>query len=280
MKFLPAPALLLVASLSIVHAQSVPSSSSREQVIAGGKTINLPAPAGFKRTDGSNSEADRILRAALPSANRMLAFFEPEVSDDPASGRSFNVQVLREIEGVEIDGGAFAAIKMRSKLELSKTMPSLHQEVNKLQGNLANAIENEIGVDTRLSMNDMVVLEFSEDAPDCFGFTMAMNVAAQVGGFTDKSRSVVATMLVPVNGRLLYLYANSDYKSEADRLWAESAVKQWKDAVLSANPRAASPGVTLPTFKNGPQAIIIGGVAGALLGLAGAISRKKQPRMN
>ncbi len=87
------------------------------------------------------------------------------------------------------------------------------------------------------------------------------------GTMPSKEKIVVASMIVPVNGRLIYLYANADLKSEADRQWVEKAVKTWCDAVVAANPRVEGPPASTSIFDGVGRSAIIGAIVGALGGL-------------
>ena len=110
------------------------------------------------------------------------------------------------------------------------------------------------------------------------GFTMAMNVAAQAGaaagGEQVKAKLVVASMIVPVNGRLIYLYANSVFNSPADRQWAESAVQAWRDSLLAVNPRVQ--GFDFADLGKFGKSGLIGAGLGALLGIILIILRKSR----
>ena len=103
---------------------------------------------------------------------------------------------------------------------------------------------------------------------------MAMNIAATAGDNAIKGKLVVASMIVPVNGRLIYLYANADLKSEADRQWAEKAVMAWRDVVVAANPRVEGPPGNTSIFDGVGRSALIGAIVGGCIGLFAMLFKK------
>ena len=103
------------------------------------------------------------------------------------------------------------------------------------QGNRRLAPED---IDAALNLADAAFVGYFRDTPTSLGVTMAMKVA---GSGAAPERFVVAFVMTPVNGRLLNLYANARYTTEADRTWAENAVSTWADATVAANPRVTGP---------------------------------------
>ena len=85
---------------------------------------------------------------------------------------------------------------------------------------------------------------------------------------------VSPSLIVPVNGRLIYLYANTTYKSPADQQWAEKSVLAWRDAVMAVNPRVEGPEADKSSAYKLGKAAGFGLVGGLVGGLALWIIRK------
>ncbi len=266
--------LLFAIALSS-HGQESAKPTPREDVDVGGRKIKLPTPVGFQRVDGLNAESDRMLESMLPASNRYLARFEAPKYNTAEKGHSFNAQVLRTLENREIGDRTFGEMKQQTKAELDKVMENIRQEVAKISGKAEKAFQDATVADAALSVSDVAVLGYFDDSPNSLGFTMAMNVAAKAGDNAIKGKIVVASMIVPVNGRLIYLYANADLKSEADRQWVEKAVKTWCDAVVAANPRVEGPPASTSIFDGVGRSAIIGAIVGALGGLFAMLYKKK-----
>ncbi|WP_395737222.1 hypothetical protein [Prosthecobacter sp.] len=279
MRLHAALALLLCFSLNPTYGQDALKPLSRDEIAVGARTIKLPAPVGYARVDGLDAEKDRMLNAMLPASNRYLARFEPAPSNTAASGRSFNAQVLRSLESREIGDRTFADMKQQTKAELDQAQETIRQELAKASGKAEKAFQDATTADAALSVSDAAVLGYFDDAPASLGFTMAMNVAAKTGVQDIKSKLVTAGMIVPVNGRLIYLYANTDLKTEADRKWAEQSVTAWRDTVLAANPRVEGPAVRTSVFKSVGRSAIMGAIVGgaaALVAMLAVLFRKKK----
>ncbi|WP_395716743.1 hypothetical protein [Prosthecobacter sp.] len=273
------PARLLVifvfAAVHLCHAETV-KPQARDDDSVGGRMIKLPPPTGFQRIDGLNPEKDRLLESMLAASNRYLARFEPLQANAADASRSFNAQVLRSLENREIGDRTFAEMKQQTKKELDQARATIEAEIAKLKGKAEKAMQDATGADAALSVSDLAVLGYFGETPNSLGFTMAMNVEARAGDNTNKLKGVIASMIVPVNGRLIYLYANADFKSQADRQWAEKAVTDWRDAVLAANPRVEGPPASRSIFDGVGRSAIIGAIAGVIGGLVAMLLRKKR----
>lgn len=268
--------LFVVFSLCFLpcRGQDAPNSASREVVDVGGQKIKLPPPAGFERIDGLNPEADRLVESMLGASNRYLARFDPPKTNTADTGRSFNAQVLRSLESREIGDRTFAEMKQQTMAEIDKARETISQEIEKQLGNAQKKLQDASGTDAALSVSDVAVLGYFDDSPNSLGFAMAMNVAAKEGGNDAKLKAVVATMIVPTNGRLIYLYANADFKSEADRQWAEKSVMAWRNAVVAANPRVEGPPASTSIFDGVGNSAVIGAIVGAVGGLLVMLFKK------
>lgn len=274
MRFILPLFVVLLFSLLPCRGQDAPKSASREEVVVGGQKIKLPPPAGFERIDGLNPEADRLVESMLGASNRYLARFDPLKTNTADTGRSFNAQVLRSLESREIGDRTFAEMKQQTMAEIDKARETISQEIEKQLGNAQKKLQDASGTETALSVSDIAVLGYFDDSPNSLGFTMAMNVAAKEGGNDAKLKAVVATMIVPTNGRLIYLYANADLKSEADRQWAEKAVMAWRNTVVAANPRVEGPPASNSIFDGVGRSTIIGAIVGAVGGLFAMLFKK------
>jgi len=267
--------VFLLAAAQLCHADAT-KPQTRDDVSVGGRTIKLPPPAGFERIDGLNKEKDRLVESMLAASNRYLARFEPLKTNAADTGRSFNSQVLRSLENREIGDRTFAEMKQQTKKELDQAKAAIDAEVAKAKGKAEKAMQDATGADAALSVSDVAVLGYFSETPNSLGFTMAMNLAAQSGDHAIKVKGVIASMIVPVNGRLIYLYANADFNSAADRQWAENAVTAWRDAVLAANPRVEGPPAHRSIFDGVGRSAIFGAIAGAIGGLVAMLLKKKR----
>ncbi len=244
--------------------------------MVGGRTIKLPAPAGFERIDGLNPEVDRMVEGMLPASNRYLARFDPPKNSASDQGRSFNVQVMRSLENREIGDRTFGDIKQQTKAEIEKAQETIRQEIAKVRGKAEKAFQDATDADAALSLSDVVMLGSFDDSQSSLGFTMALNIAAKAGDKSVKSKLVIASMIVPVNGRLIYLYANADFNSAADRAWAEQAVTAWRDIVVAANPRVEGPKAGGFDFSRIGRSGLIGAVIGGVVALVMMLFKKKK----
>jgi len=267
--------VFLFAAVQLCHADAT-RPPTRDDASVGGRTIKLPPPPGFERIDGLNADKDQLVESMLAASNRYLARFEPIKTNAADTDRNFNAQVLRSLENREIGDRTFSELKQQTKKELDQAKATVETEIAKVKGKAEKAMQDATGADAALSVSDLAVLGYFGETTNSLGFTMAMNVAAKAGDNAIKVKGVIASMIVPVNGRLIYLYANADFKSDADRQWAEKAVTEWRDAVLAANPRVEGPPASRSIFDGVGSSAIIGAIAGAIGGLVAMLLKKKR----
>ena len=152
---------------------------------------------------------------------------------------------------------------------------TLDAEIKKLIASGNGKLAGQFGADIALSVSDTAVLGFFDAAPSSLGFSMAMKVGAKSAGIPPIKR-LVAAMMTPVNGRLLNIYAYSDYESEADRQWAEKAVMAWRDAIREANPKVQGPSAGGFGFGQVGRSAMIGGIIGGVIGLLVWLFKRKK----
>lgn len=271
--------LLLVfsAGLPLTHSQEA-AAANRREVDVGGRKIFIPPPAGFERIDGLNPEEDRVVAAMLSASNRYLARFGPSKLNTADAERSFSAQVMRKLEKVEVGESTFIEAKKQTRAELDQMQATLRQEMEAKVAEAEKRRRDETGADVALSVGDVAVLGYFDDSPESFGFTIAMNLAEknEVGSTTVKV--VAAGLIVPVNGRLIYLYANADFNSPADQQWVERSVLAWRDAVLAVNPRMQGPSGRGPLFEGVGRSTLIGAVVGGCAALILVLFKKRKKR--
>lgn len=247
------------------------SPAPRAEVEVGGRKIQLPAPPEFGRVDGLDAEKDSLMESMLPATNRYLARFDPLEGDSADKGRSFNAQVLRSLEYNDIGDRTFRDVKQELKMELDKAQDQIRKEIAKISNRTEKTLQDATDTDAAFSVGNVAILGYFDDSSSCLGFTMAMNVTVKVSEQEEKHKVVAAAMIVPVNGRLVSLYANADYASEDDRKWVERAVTAWRDQVVSANPRMDGPPGKTRLVDVLKRSGFVGGIAGALAGAVGAL---------
>lgn len=247
--------------------------SANATVTIGNKTIVVPAPAGFVRSDGIDPEIDRAEAAMLPETNRrLIAFSTPEKVEcvqnrlPGALERNFDCQIPRNLENRDVGEQAFKDARVKLRAEIEKLKLKVNEFIKPFikQGN--QRLSDQFGVDAALTVSDTAVLGVFDDTPTSLGFSMAMKVGRQTDANEAPEKWLTACIVVPVNGRLIYLYSSSPYQAEGDRIWAEQAVSAWRDAVVNANPRIAGPTRGGFDFTAAYRSGVIGGVIGGLVG--------------
>ena len=287
MKMHPLFAVLSLTVASLATAAPEAAATGDEVIQVGSRGIKVPVPAGYVRCDGIYDDWDKLTQSMLPQTNRMLATYGTPADHEllqskhsPSYDTNYNLQILREFENQELGERTFADLRGQFKGELQKVQADTERQIQQAIAKGNRAIKEHYGVDDMLKISNTVVLGFFEESDTALGFTMAMNInVKQASGETATSRSVVAAIMAPVNGRLLFLYATRPFKGAEDQSLAEHSVATWRDIVLAANPRVQGPSARWFDWSKVSRATLIGvltGAAiGAIIGLLAFLKRKR-----
>ena len=257
-------------------------------VDVGGRKIVFPAPEGFAQSNGIDLNWDKTFLTLLPQTNHLLVTMNTteevaglKAGKIPGSARTYNAQIVRQVEKTEIGDQTFSKVRGEIKSGIMETRAKMDAEIKKA----LSSGKAKLGiVDQALEISDSAILAFFEDTPTGLGFTMVAKLQTNKGTPEEKSeKMVVAALMIPVNGRLINLYANATYRNDDDLTWVQNAVKSWRDSVVAANPRVQG-----PDYQPGGQGfmgfdlgrITSGMLIGAAVGLAIAIFKWITTRKN
>lgn len=278
---------LLFVLASLVCASGLNAQSPEPfNLEIGGRTVKVPAPAGFVRCDGIDEKWDNAMKSVLPASNRMLATFGTAEDQDllrkgtPSDYlRNFNIQTIRTTESLEIGERTFSDLRGQIKKELLAMQSKIETEVKKLAGQGNKHLQDNYGVNAALSISDTAVLGFFEETGASLGFTMVMKVGISTpDGKREESRAVGACVMAPVNGRLIALYSTAPYTGEPSQKEVESTVQAWRDAIVAINPKVQGPAGGFDWEKVLRQTIIGAGI-GLLVGIGMWVAKKfKRPQ--
>lgn len=264
--------LLPLISLFLLPASAL-ADEITESIDVGGRVLKIPAPAGgFVRCDGVNADWDKAMASMQVASNRTLVNYGTQADQDalragsaPDYSKNFNVQVIRQLEAKEIGTDTFAGLKDQTAKEVKAAIAKAEKEINEAMASGSREISDQYGVDAALKVSDTAMLGIFRDDAQALGFTMALKLSVSTPKGTEVTKSVVASMMQPVNGRLLLFYATQPYASEADRKEAETSVKAWADAVFAANPQVKGPPAKRGLFDGVGRSGLIGAISGLVV---------------
>lgn len=254
-----------------------------DSISVGGRSLVILQPQeGYLRCDGIDAIWDKFYNSMLPASNRLLAFYGPPeqqaaIRDGTyaSASRNFTIQSIRAIEFQEFGTAAFTELKTQMREELASMKESLDAEVKKAIADGNSRVTKDFGADPGISISDTAMLGIFQDNETSLGFTMMVSGGSASPKSEEKSKSVVAGLMVPVNGRVLMLYSTMEYHGNTDRLEAERSVKAWADAIVAANPIVKG-GETAGRgfFDGGGRAAAIGAGVGLVYGLFMVVKKR------
>lgn len=241
----------------------------------GSRSLDIPAPSGFEPVSKDLPQIFDVSQAYLPPGNRLVeAYIKPEAKAELAAGnpqdldRYFQLQVLRQVDGVAISNEDFAANMAQVEAEIAKLAPTLDKQAADLASSGNKAVKDQYGADANVSLSDVQYDGvFKRESWGVF-FSMGSNVATGPG--TEK-RVIGGTAIVMVKQQLLYLYCFADESGPDARRWAQESVVAWAEAIRVANgesssSEAAAEPETLAGTPARSSGVMRGAVVGALIG--------------
>ena len=234
--------ILLFYLLQLIVIQPALSASSVVETV-GGTPITVPAPPGFTDPSSISKDLQSVGEAMTPPTNRLLALFisEPDIKR-VSSGKSatlsryFMAQTMRKLESTNVSVRDF--VKLREMFK-QQQRDLLERHKSKSQQNI-DAASKELGRKYQDPSFAMKVGEISPlgvflDGDTSVGMAALIKYSFVIDGKTEETPMAMAMTIALVKGRIIYLYAYSTYKSNADAEWVRSVSRQWMSSVASFN---------------------------------------------
>ena len=242
MRTLATMRILLFCLLQLIAIQPAVSASSVVEIV-GGIPITVPAPPGFSDPSSISKDLRGVGEAMTPPTNRLLALFisEPDIKR-VASGKSatlsryFMAQTMRKLESTNVSARDF--VKLREMFK-QQQRGLLESSKSKSQQNI-DAASKELGRKFQdpsfaVKVGEILPLGVFHEADTSVGMVALTKYRFVIDGKTEETPMAMAMMIALVKGRIIYLYAYSAYKSNADAEWVRSVSRQWISSVASVN---------------------------------------------
>lgn len=225
-------------------------------VQVGGKTIDIPAPAGFHEISELSPETMRLVEKAVPPDNRLLAAFVSEgdlerimKGEVPEYRRYMMVQVFRKFEQMTISGSQFAQFADKARREQGTLSEESKAKTQRLVNQAGREILEGYDLAADIRIGEPVSLGVFVDKSDTIAY--ATLTKYQVATEESKQDVVLASAgcFVNVKSKILYLYIFGRYDDSKDLEWVRTTSGQWADQILRANPGATT--TSSPPIVNG-----------------------------
>lgn len=279
MKNFPLP-LFCALLLGLGESQAV-------EIKMGSTSLTVPAPDGFEFLDGNTPYA-KLSERFVPAANIQYAIFltkqDAEVAvkgGNPAPDRWFYVQASRALIDRPVTIAEFAEMKQIISTENEKILRQVEREMPDFVAKVNKGIAEDFKVDPRLSVNQMVPLPPHLKQERAMAYSALMSVNANgPDGKPVKTDSAMTIAFAHLKGKILFFYAKG---GKEDLEWTREQSKKWVEAVIAANPSVGevARSEAAPSHGSGFDwsgiwgKVIIGAVAGAIIGGLSTLFRKK-----
>jgi hypothetical protein len=224
--------------LSIVIATSFTALNAKETIahapmsyVVGGTPILIPPPSAEFGELGDDARG--IVDLYVPTQNRLIAAFYPtdqlallKKGKGKLYSRNGLVEVSRRGEFTNYTAESFQELTQSIDKKLSTSMGPYESDAqNQLNRRLQQLNQGEITLDQPTQLGIL----FSKQG----AYAFASAAPAQLDGAT--STRLIATILICVKSRVIFVYLSDLYKGQETVKWARALSEEWADAILLAN---------------------------------------------
>lgn len=246
------------------------------------ETFEVPAPAGFEEVVSISDDVRRFAESITPAGNRLLAAFLPDEQvrqlrngEAPEWRRYMLVQVQQRMEAMAFTAPEFDELK-RHLAEQQATLAARTelQPEDLLRDDEAEGAEG--AAEEGVRVDAIVPGGIFADTERLMSIATLTRYRVSKSSDTYTTVVVSGTNLLRLSDKLLFLYVYSTYRGGDDLSWVKQASATWADAVLAANPGAA-------TSDGGPTGgsrdlIVALGVVVAVLAVAFVVLAARRTR--
>lgn len=236
--------LLMAACGLFLAAGGAAAADAGYQVPIGRTLVELPVPPGFVEPSRSVPPLRALGERMTPPSNRLLALFIAETDErdaregrQPAMARYYMAQTLRQAEERSLAGADFGVVKDMLRKQYQQLLSSV---TGAAQGHLDNAMR-ELGRDAgqpapTLKIGELRGLDVFDEREASISLLAMTKLAVQQGdGQVLEMPLAMSITTARVKDKLLYFYAYSQYRDEADLDWLRATTREWLPRLAAAN---------------------------------------------
>jgi hypothetical protein len=230
--------------IALLASAFLPVPARAEPTKFGGRTLEVPVPAGFVPVGRAMPKYMAAAQGFLPAEKPPGRVYVPLLDAQklragmPTNvGRYYQLQVVRSLEGKAVSAAEFGKTIDTMEAELAKWRRRSRRIAARLsaQGNAALDDTNA----TTVSLGQVRMLGVFRKKDWGLFFTNSVGVGLAQGDSRRKSRMLSASGIVRIDGQVLYLLPTPTKRTRT-RAAGRGAVSTWADAVHAANPGTAA----------------------------------------
>ena len=206
-------------------------------VQVGERAVHIASVEGTVRVSEAALPLFGIYQTTLPPTLRLAEALASKedvaraLSGQAIDGTLYQVQVLRAIEGVEMGPDDWT----RQRPELARQIGLLDmQQIGRDTGDGASArLTAATGTPIEMKFGEIGKLQRYGDDSRSLRFVLLLPVTLQAGGRTVAAQIECAGASVPLEGRLVFMYAYRMHHDASDATAVRAALDRWVDATLA-----------------------------------------------
>ncbi len=237
----------LLASLGILSSGATRAATSETTFTdkVGDQPVTFPTLPGFVEPEGPASVVRDVILRALPDNYRLIAFRVPQDYVDKlrahdrsaAMPRYWTVMTYPKYEAGGMSPQLFEAIKKMLREQSQKVMA----QVDAQTASGAERVSKDLGAKTGDSSTSLKVgastsLGIIDEHPGSFALATIGPVSISSKNLNESSNQVAVVAVALVHGKPVNANFYSDYRSNADLVWAEDQARDWLRRLNELNP--------------------------------------------
>lgn len=210
----------------------------------GAARLILPVPTGFAEATQSAPHLRLVSERLTPPTNRLLAHFVDgaEVAalrpDAPVPlRRYFLVQTFRQTESSDWSSLDFdqlrALLRGQYRQLLAQSNETMQGQIDAAVRDLRSTISTQISA---IRVGEIKGLEVFVDNVDAISLSAVTRYAVQANDRTVEVPMVMASTTAVIGRKLVYFYAFSVHRGDADLEWVKAQSRVWLKSAVALNP--------------------------------------------
>ena len=236
--------ILFRAALPLVLLLS--AAASAIEIEAGGRTIEIPVPAGYAElTPEMSPWYEATYAYVAPTNERYLVLVPSEVAEryllgkDADYHRYMMVEAEKQSVRFDITQDQFDELRSTMRGQIEELGASLRETLPDMFDDAGDSISAVVDADLELSLGEIIPFEPHLDTESAFAFSQLVSMGVAVDGEDqDPEVSTVTATLLNVRDKMIFVNV---YGSEEDLEWTRVFASNWADQIIAANSPPTDP---------------------------------------
>ena len=228
--------LLLILLISLGLIGSTYADSRNFDFKINNTKINVRTPDGFYDSSSTYPEYLGQLQAMYPESHTVLAALTPKTNLDTLEFSRYMIfTTLKRLPKEKISQKPFNGLRDDIREQQFTLINEWRDKADQTLIDGSYRLSNRYGIEFKILMNETTPFGVFFDNKKVSSFSSIMSGEKSVNGINENFVQVIATSIVLLKKKIIFVYIYSDYDSEKDITWIEGKTKELISLLIKNN---------------------------------------------